>query len=131
MAKIFSSKNTKKKALHKISKGRAYIISSYNNTQITLTDLNGNVVSWSNAGIMGFKGAKRSTPYAATEIVRNAITKAKPTGLSIVDVFVKGIGGGREAAVRAIHSQGLEINSIKDITPIPHNGCRPPKVRRV
>lgn len=131
MAISLTKKSLKKKVVRKISKGRAYILSSYNNTQISLTDLNGNVISWSNSGKLGFKGAKRSTPYAATEIVKDAINKAKSTGLSQVDVLVKGIGGGREAAVRAIYSNGLNILSIKDITPIPHNGCRPPKVRRV
>ncbi len=131
MAKISPKKNTKKKPLRKISKGRAYILSTYNNTHISLADLNGNVICWSNAGALGFKGAKRSTPYAATEIVRNVIEKVRPTGLSEVEVFVKGIGGGREAAIRALSSQGINILSIKDITPIPHNGCRPRKVRRV
>jgi small subunit ribosomal protein S11 len=131
MANTFTKKSAKKKVVRKISKGRAYIASTYNNTHVSLTDLNGNVISWSNAGKLGFKGAKRSTPYAATEIVKDAITKAKPTGISEIDVFVRGIGGGREAAIRALYSNGLNIVSIKDITPIPHNGCRPPKVRRV
>ena len=127
-----TKKNTKKKKpIRKISKGKAFVLSTYNNTHVSLADLNGNIIAWSNAGKLGFKGAKRSTPFAATEIVRDVCERVRPTGLSEIDVFVKGIGGGREAAVRALSSQGLNVISIKVITPVPHNGCRPRKVRRV
>lgn len=126
-----SVKKKGKKVKIKLSKGRAYIQSTYNNTIITITDLNGRVVVWGSAGILGFKGAKRSTPYAATEIAKHVVDKVKDTGLSEIDVFVRGVGGGRESAIRALNTYGLKVISIKDITPIPHNGCRSPKVRRV
>lgn len=125
------SKKKGKKVKIKLSKGRAYIQSTYNNTIITITDLNGRVVFWGSAGILGFKGAKRSTPYAATEIAKYVVENVKETGLSEIDVFVKGVGGGRESAIRALNTHGLKVVSIKDVTPIPHNGCRPPKIRRV
>ena len=122
----------KKKRNKKVVKhGVAHIHASYNNTIITLSDNEGNVVSWSSAGVCGFKGAKKSTPYAAGIIVKDAVTKAAEAQLKDVDVIVKGIGAGREAAVRALHSNGLHVATIKDITPIPHNGCRPPRPRRV
>ena len=121
----------KKKVVRKITRGRAYIQSTYNNTIVTITDLQGNAIAWESAGPQGFKGAKKATPYAATQIVRSVVDKVKITGISQVDVFVKGIGGGRESAVRALNTYGLEVNSIKDLTPIPHNGCRPKKIRRV
>jgi small subunit ribosomal protein S11 len=121
----------KKKARIKLTRGRVYIQSTYNNTIVTITDLAGRVVVWGSAGVLGFKGAKRATPYAATEIVKYITDKIKDTGLSEVDVFVKGVGGGRESAIRALHTHGLNVASIKDVTPLPHNGCRPPKVRRV
>ncbi|NQV00160.1 MAG: 30S ribosomal protein S11, partial [Parcubacteria group bacterium] len=98
---------------------------------ITITDLNGRVVFWGSAGVLGFKGAKRSTPFAATEIAKYVVENIKETGLSEIDVFVRGVGGGRESAIRALNTYGLKVISIKDVTPIPHNGCRPPKVRRV
>lgn len=120
-----------KKIKMRLSKGRAYIQSTYNNTVITITDLNGRVIFWGSAGVLGFKGAKRSTPYAATEIAKYVVDHVKSTGLSEIDVFVKGVGGGRESAIRALNTYGLKVISIKDMTPIPHNGCRPPKVRRV
>jgi len=120
-----------KKFKRKISVGQAHIQSTYNNTIVSLTDNKGGLISWSSAGTLGFKGAKKATPYAAGLVVRNAVEKAKRSGLQEVDVFVKGIGSGREAAVRALVANGLSINTIKDVTPIPHNGCRPPKVRRV
>lgn len=126
-----SNKKNGKRIKVKLSKGRAYIQSTYNNTIITITDLNGRVVFWGSAGVLGFKGAKRSTPYAATEIAKYVVEKIKDTGLSEIDVFVKGVGGGRESAIRALNTYGLKVISIKDVTPIPHNGCRPPKVRRV
>lgn len=122
-----SSKKNKKR----ISVGQAHIRSTYNNTIIALTDPKGELISWSSSGTIGFKGAKKATPYAAGLVAKNVIEKAKRSGLQEVDVFIKGIGSGREAAVRALAANGLIINSIKDATPIPHNGCRPPKVRRV
>ncbi len=121
----------KKKVVRKITRGRAYIQSTYNNTIVTITDLQGNVIAWESAGPQGFKGAKKATPYAAMQIVKSAIDKVKNTGISQVDVYVKGIGGGRESAIRALNIYGLEVNSIKDLTPVPHNGCRPKKIRRV
>ena len=121
----------KKKIKKKVSRGQAHIQATYNNTIITLTDQNGNVLAWSSAGVNGFKGPKKATPYAAGIIVKNAAEKAKDYGLQEVDVFVKGVGAGREAAVRALHANGITVGSIKDVTPIPHNGCRPKKVRRV
>ena len=121
---------SKKKKKISVKRGRAYISATYNNTIITLTDHNGNVLSWSSAGIMGFKGPK-SNSYAAEVIAKDAVTKAKVYGLEDVDVFVKGVGAGRDASIRGIHSGGLNIISIKDVTPIPHNGCRAPKPRRV
>lgn len=121
-----------KKAKRKnIAKGQVHIKSTYNNTIVTLTDLNGNVIAWSSAGLLGFKGAKKATPYAATSIVGSLLEKNKKVGLREVEVFVKGIGSGRESAVRAIASNGIDITSITDTTPIPHNGCRPPKPRRI
>ena len=121
----------KKKLKKKVSRGQAHIQATYNNTIISLTDANGNVLAWSSAGINGFKGPKKATPYAAGIIVKNAVEKAKEYGLQEVDVFVKGVGAGREAAVRSLHANGVTVASIKDVTPIPHNGCRPPKRRRV
>lgn len=124
---IRKSKNIKKV----VPLGRAYIKASYNNTIITFTDQNGDVISWSSAGTVGFHGPKKSTPYAAQSIIRDAATKAKERGLKEVRVFVRGVGSGREAAIRAINTNGINVLSIKDITPIPHNGCRPKKPRRV
>lgn len=121
----------KKRAVRQVSHGRAYIQATYNNTIVTLTDLNGNVLAQSSAGQNGFKGPKKSTPYAAGMIVKHAATKVKDYGLRDVNVFVKGIGSGRDAAVRALNANGLNIVSIKDITPIPHNGVRKRKPRRV
>lgn len=120
-----------KKEYRSVPKGRAYVQASYNNTIITLTDERGDVLSWSSSGKCGFKGPKKSTAYAAGVVVRDAVQRARLYGLTEVDVIIKGIGSGREAAVRAFNTQGLQIASIRDFTPIPHNGCRPPKVRRV
>ncbi len=120
-----------KKVYRSVPKGRAYIQASYNNTIVTLTDEKGDVLSWSSSGKCGFKGPKKSTAYASGIVVRDAVAKAQPYGLREVDVFVKGIGSGREAAIRAFNAQALVVLAIKDLTPIPHNGCRPPKVRRV
>ena len=121
----------KKKVKKVVKKGQAHIQATYNNTLVSLTDQQGNLLSWSSAGVNGFKGPKKATPYAAGIIVRSAIEKAKDYGLEEVDVFVRGVGAGREAAIRALHSHGLNVNSIKDMTPIPHNGCRPKKPRRM
>ena len=122
----------KKKAAKVVKSGRAYVKATYNNTIVTLTDLAGNVLAWASAGMAGFKGAKKSTPYAAQIITKIAVSAAKENfGLEEVSVFVKGVGTGRESAVRALNANGLNITAIKDITPIPHNGCRPKKPRRV
>jgi len=115
----------------KVVQGKAFIQSTYNNTIITITDIDGNVLAWESAGAVGFKGPKKATPFAASKAVESLIKKLSKTGLKELLVFVKGVGSGREAAVRALASHGLDILSIKDITPIPHNGCRPPKPRRV
>lgn len=111
--------------------GRIYIFSSYNNTIITLTDNKGDVIKWQSAGSLGFKGTKKATPFAASKVAEAVSQAAKKMGVAKVAVFVKGIGSGRESALRSLATHGLNIISIKDITPIPHNGCRPPKVRRV
>lgn len=128
---VVGSKKKKKKVIRQISHGRAYVQATYNNTIITLTDLNGNILTWSSAGQNGFKGPKKATPYAASIIVKTAVDKAKAYGLKNVNVFVKGVGSGREAAIRALNTYGLTVLTIKDITPIPHNGCRQKKPRRV
>ncbi len=112
-------------------KGQAHIVSTFNNTMVTLTDLNGNVISWASAGQLGFRGSRKSTPFAAQEAAQEAAKKAMEHGLKSVEVYVKGPGSGREAAIRSLQASGLEVNLIKDVTPIPHNGCRPPKRRRV
>lgn len=114
-----------------IEKGQAHIVSSFNNTMVTLSDLNGNVISWASAGQLGFRGSRKSTPYAAQQAAEEAAKKAMEHGLKIVEVYVKGPGSGREAAIRSLQATGLEVSLIKDVTPIPHNGCRPPKRRRV
>jgi len=127
--KIIKSK--KKKITKQVPLGRAYIKATYNNTIVTLTDQNGNVLAWSSAGIKGFRGPKKATPFAASIIVKDAVEKAKVYGLKDVYVFVKGVGLGRESAVRGLNANGLNVLSIKDVTPIPHNGCRRRKPRRV
>ncbi|MCL0053150.1 30S ribosomal protein S11 [Dehalococcoidales bacterium] len=111
--------------------GRAYIQSTFNNTIITLTDTEGNVIAWGSAGRAGFKGSRKGTPYAAQLAARDAARRAMEHGLRQIEVYVKGPGSGREAAIRSLQSSGLYITSIRDVTPIPHNGCRPPKRRRV
>lgn len=123
-------RKTKKKNRPSVDHGQAHILSTYNNTVITLTDLNGNTLSWSSSGMMGFKGPKKSTPYAATVVAKDAVDKLGNVGMQRVDVFVKGIGSGRESAIRGLQNHGLQVLSIRDITPVPHNGCRPKKVRR-
>ncbi len=124
-------KKGKKKSRAQVPTGKAYIQATYNNTIVTLTDLNGNVIAWSSAGVNGFKGPKKATPYAASMIVKDAVEKAADTGLKEVSVFITGVGQGREGALRALNANGLNILTIKDVTPIPHNGCRPPRPRRV
>ena len=114
-----------------IPAGRAYIQSSFNNTIVTITDPEGNVLAWGSSGTSGFKGSRKGTPYAAQLAAQDAVKKAQNFGLRQVDVFIKGPGSGREAAIRALQGAGLNVTSIKDVTPIPHNGCRPPKRRRV
>jgi len=124
-------KAKKQKNIRSVSHGRAYIQATFNNTIITVTDQNGDVLAWGSAGGAGFKGAKKATPYAAGVVVKNVAENLKPFGIKEVNVFVKGIGGGREGAIRGLNSNGIQVLSIKDMTPIPHNGCRPPKRRRV
>jgi small subunit ribosomal protein S11 len=114
-----------------VPKGRAYILSTFNNTLVTLTDQSGNVVSSSSGGAVGFKGSRKSTAFAAQRVSETAVRKALEHGVREVEVFVKGPGAGREAAIRALQANGLTLRSIRDLTPIPHNGCRPPKRRRV
>ncbi len=114
-----------------VPRGQAHIQATFNNTIVTLTDPNGNVLSWGSAGGQGFKGSRKSTPYAAQVTAESAARKAMDHGLRQVDVFVKGPGSGREAAIRSLQQTGLSVTSITDVTPIPHNGCRPPKRRRV
>jgi len=121
----------RKKRKQSVVHGIAHIQATYNNTIVTLADLAGNVITWSSAGRVGFRGPKKSTPYAAGIIVRDALDRAKEVGLKNLDVRVQGVGSGREAAVRALAAQGMNILSIKDVTPIPHNGPRPRKPRRV
>ena len=111
--------------------GRAYIQSTFNNTTVTLTDPQGNVIAWGSSGTAGFKGSRKGTPYAAQLAARDAAQKGMEHGLRQIEVYVKGPGSGREAAIRSLQSSGLHITSIRDVTPIPHNGCRPPKRRRV
>jgi small subunit ribosomal protein S11 len=120
-----------KETPQKIKEGRIYISSSYNNTLITLTDPKGNVIYWTSAGSIGFKGAKKATPFAASKVAEAMGRVIKKLGIEKLAIFVKGIGSGRESAIRSLVAQGLEVVSITDVTPIPHNGCRPPKVRRV
>ena len=124
-------KKKKKKIRRQVSKGQAHIQCTYNNTLITFSDMSGKVLAWASAGALGFKGAKKATPYAATQIVNAASEKVSKYGLREIEVFVKGVGSGREASIRALVNNDFEISLIKDITPIPHNGCRPRKPRRV
>jgi small subunit ribosomal protein S11 len=122
---------TKRKEKRAISQGRAYIHSTFNNVIITLTDPTGNVIAWGSSGTAGFKGSRKGTPYAAQLAAGAAAKRAMEQGLRQVDVYVRGPGGGREAAIRSLQIAGLNITSIRDVTPVPHNGCRPPKRRRV
>ncbi len=121
----------KKKKRRQILKGEAHIHCTYNNTIITITDINGGVLAWSSAGMLGFKGAKKSTPYAATQVANDVMEKVKKYGIQEAHILIKGVGGGREASIRGLANRGLDILSIKDVTPHPHNGCRPRKPRRI
>lgn len=123
--------NRRKKDRKNVDRGSAHIKSTFNNSIVTLTDINGNTLSWSSAGALGFKGSRKSTPYAAQMAAETAAKSAMEHGLKSIEVYVKGPGSGREAAIRSLQAAGLEITLIKDVTPIPHNGCRPPKRRRV
>lgn len=125
------AKKRVKKSKRMVEKGRASIQCTYNNTIVTIADLNGGVLAWSSSGHLGFKGAKKSTPYAATQIVAEIAEKVKKFGVQELEVFVKGVGSGREACIRALANHGFNLTSIKDITPIPHNGCRPRRPRRM
>ncbi len=131
MAKQVSKKVAKKRVRKNVEHGQAHIQASFNNTIVTLTDSEGNAISWASAGGLGFRGSKKSTPYAAQMAAETAAKAALPTGLKTVDVMVKGPGSGREAAIRALQANGINVVSIMDVTPVPHNGCRPPKRRRV
>ena len=122
---------TKKKVKKNISTGVVHIQSTFNNTIVSITDTNGNVISWSSAGMHGFKGSRKSTPFAAQMTAEDAARKAQEHGLKTVEVFVKGPGAGRESALRSLQTVGFNVTKIRDVTPVPHNGCRPPKKRRV
>lgn len=121
----------KRRVKKNIVNGQAHIVSTFNNTIVTLSDLNGNVLSWASSGQLGFRGSRKSTPYAAQQCAEEAAKKAMEQGLKTVEVYVRGPGSGREAAIRSLQAAGLAVTMIKDVTPIPHNGCRPPKRRRV
>src|SRR5512147_626528 len=128
--KVVGAKKGKKEKRHVVH-GIAHVHASFNNTIVTITDLEGNVVTWASAGTLGFKGSRKGTPFAAQQAASAAASVAKDCGLRSLDIRVKGPGSGRESAIRALQAAGVEIKSIKDVTPIPHNGCRPPKRRRV
>ena len=129
--KIKKAATRKRRERKNIERGAAHIRSSFNNTLVTITDTQGNAIAWSSAGSLGFRGSRKSTPFAAQRAAETAARAAMEHGLKTVEVYVKGPGSGREAAIRALQTAGLDINLIKDVTPIPHNGCRPPKRRRV
>ena len=131
MAKRVAKKVTKKRVKKNVEHGQAHIQSSFNNTIVTLTDAEGNALSWASAGGLGFRGSRKSTPFAAQTAAETAAKAAMEHGMKTVEVYVKGPGAGREAAIRALQATGLDVTMIKDVTPIPHNGCRPPKRRRV
>jgi small subunit ribosomal protein S11 len=130
-AAVSTSKRGKKGGVRQIRKGQAHIHATYNNTIITITDLNGAVLGWSSSGSLGFKGAKKSTPFAASQIVNAVVEKVQKNNIKELQVFVKGVGGGRDAAIRALAAKGFDISLIKDLTPVAHNGCRARKPRRV
>jgi len=129
--KTVTKKATKRRVSKNIENGRATIHASFNNTIVSISDVQGNVISWASAGGLGFKGSRKSTPFAAGEVSETAAKAAMEHGLKNVEVYVKGPGAGRESAIRSLQTAGLNVTSIKDVTPIPHNGCRPPKRRRV
>lgn len=131
MATKKTTGSRKRREKKNIERGAAHIQSTFNNTIVTITDMQGNAVSWASAGEMGFRGSKKSTPFAAQTAAEVAAKAAMEHGMKTVEVFVKGLGSGREAAIRALQTAGLDVTLIKDVTPIPHNGCRPPKRRRV
>ncbi len=131
MAKASKRKSTKKKEKKNIPFGKVFINATFNNTIVSVTDMDGNVISWSSTGLHGFKGSRKSTPYAAKIVGEDAINKALEHGLKQVQIIVKGPGSGRESALRAVASSGIRVTNIKDTTPVPHNGCRPPKRRRI
>ncbi|MDO5096474.1 MAG: 30S ribosomal protein S11 [Peptostreptococcaceae bacterium] len=131
MAKPKKAARVRRRERKNIEKGHAHIQSTFNNTIVTLTDVHGNAISWASAGGLGFKGSRKATPFAAQMAAEAATKAAMEHGLKSVEVFVKGPGSGREAAIRALQAAGLDVTMIKDVTPIPHNGCRPPKRRRV
>ncbi len=122
---------TKRRERKNIERGAAHIQSTFNNTIVTITDVKGNAISWASSGGLGFRGSRKSTPFAAQTAAEVAAKAAMEHGMKTVEVYVKGPGGGREAAIRALQATGLEVNMIKDVTPVPHNGCRPPKRRRI
>ena len=126
-----ASTRVRKKTKKNVAEGIAHVHASFNNTHVTITDLEGNVVAWSSAGTLGFKGSRKGTPFAAQQAATTVAATAKDSGLRSLDIRVKGPGSGRESAIRALQAAGVEIKSIRDVTPIPHNGCRPPKRRRV
>ena len=128
--KVVGARKAKKEKKHVVH-GIAHVYASFNNTHVTITDLEGNVVTWSSAGTLGFKGSRKGTPFAAQQAATTAASSAREHGLRSIDIRVKGPGSGRESAIRALQAAGVEIKSIRDVTPIPHNGCRPPKRRRV
>ena len=130
-AKVKRAATRKRRERKNIERGAAHIRSSFNNTMVTITDLQGNAIAWSSAGGLGFRGSRKSTPFAAQMAAETAAKAAMEHGLKTVEVYVKGPGSGREAAIRALQAAGLDVNMIKDVTPIPHNGGRPPKRRRV
>lgn len=131
MAAKKTTATKKRRELKKVDKGQVHIQSSFNNTLVTITDMGGNAISWSSAGSLGFKGARKSTPYVAQMAAEKAARAAKEHGLRQAEVYVKGPGAGREAAIRALQNADIEVTLIQDVSPIPHNGCRPPKRRRV
>lgn len=131
MATKKTTGSRKRREKKNIERGAAHIQSTFNNTIVTVTDMNGNAVSWASAGEMGFRGSRKSTPFAAATAAETAAKAAMEHGMKYVEVYVKGPGSGRESAIRALQTAGLEVSLIKDVTPIPHNGCRPPKRRRV
>src|ERR1700757_3377769 len=130
-ARKAGAKKVRRKEKKNVAVGQAHIKSTFNNTIVSITDPQGNVISWASAGHVGFKGSRKSTPFAAQLAAENAARKAQEHGLKRVDVFVKGPGSGRETAIRSLQAVGLEVNLIRDVTPLPHNGCRAPKRRRV